>query len=56
MLAIDCRAERKLDRIVSKETYNKLFAEVRKAKGMEQLVMLLGVPIGQSHPPSHIML
>jgi len=45
LLAIDCRAERKLNRIVTKETYQKLFTEVRKAKGMEQLVVLLGVPI-----------
>jgi hypothetical protein len=49
LLAIDCRAERKLDRIVSRGTYDKLFTEVKKMKGMEQLVILLGVPIGE-HP------
>jgi hypothetical protein len=50
MLALDCRAERKLGRIVSKETYTKVFGEVRKLKGrgVEQLVILLGVPIGES--------
>jgi len=45
MLALDCRAERKLTRIVTPETYAKTFAEVRKYKGIEQLVILLGVPI-----------
>lgn len=47
MLAIDCRAERKLSRICTQETYQKLFNEVRQVKGLEQLVILLGVPIGQ---------
>lgn len=48
LLAIDCRAERRLGRIVTPETYNKVFGEVRKMKGIEQLVILLGVPIGES--------
>jgi hypothetical protein len=47
LLAIDCRAERKLGRIVSPETYAKVFGEARKYKGIEQLVILLGVPIGK---------
>jgi len=46
MLALDCRAERKLHQIVTPQTYAKTFNEVRKVKGMEQLVILLGVPIG----------
>lgn len=48
MLALDCRAERKLEQVVTKETYAKTFGEVRKCKGIEQLVLLLGVPIGMS--------
>lgn len=47
MLAIDCRAERKLTEIVTPSTYAKVFNEVRKYKGIEQLVILLGVPIGK---------
>ena len=47
LLAIDCRAERKLHQICTTETYNRLFGEVRKVRGMEQLVLLLGVPIGE---------
>ena len=47
MLALDCRAERKLSQIVTPQTYAKTFAEVRKIKGIEQLVILLGVPIGE---------
>ena len=50
MLALDCRAERKLHQVCTKETYAKTFGEVRKMKGIEQLVLLLGVPIGMSHP------
>jgi hypothetical protein len=46
MLALDCRAERKLYQVCTKETYAKTFGEVRKMKGIEQLVLLLGVPIG----------
>jgi hypothetical protein len=46
MLALDCRAERKLHQVCTKETYAKTFGEVRKMKGIEQLVLLLGVPIG----------
>jgi hypothetical protein len=42
LLAIDCRAERKLDRIVTRGTYDKVFGEVRKETGIEQLVILLG--------------
>lgn len=49
MLALDCRAERKLTEIVRKDTYDKCFGEVRKVQGVEQLVLLLGVPIGKSH-------
>ncbi|ORY35022.1 putative plasma membrane protein [Naematelia encephala] len=45
LLAIDCRAERKLSRICTPETYAKLFKEVKRYKGIEQLVILLGVPI-----------
>lgn len=49
LLAIDCRAERKLHRICSDETYKKLFNEVIKHQGIKQLVILLGVPIGTSY-------
>ena len=52
MLALDCRAERKLHEIVRPESYNKAFNEVRKIQGLEQLVILLGVPIGGSHTHS----
>ncbi|WWC73414.1 uncharacterized protein I206_107381 [Kwoniella pini CBS 10737] len=45
LLALDCRAERKLSRICTPETYAKTFGEVRKLQGIEQLVILLGVPI-----------
>ncbi|ODN78326.1 hypothetical protein L202_03970 [Cryptococcus amylolentus CBS 6039] len=52
MLALDCRAERKLSEIVRPETYAKNFAEARKRfVGVEQLVILLGVPIGKSSFP-----
>lgn len=47
MLALDCRAERKLSQICTPQTYNKVFNEVRKVQGIEQLVLLLGVPIGK---------
>jgi hypothetical protein len=48
LLAVDCRAKRRLDRIVSSQTYSILFDEIRKLKGrgIEHLVILLGVPIG----------
>ncbi|WWD20042.1 hypothetical protein CI109_104515 [Kwoniella shandongensis] len=45
LLALDCRAERKLNQICTKATYDKAFNEIRKEKGLEQLVILLGVPI-----------
>ncbi|WVQ79519.1 hypothetical protein IAT38_001618 [Cryptococcus sp. DSM 104549] len=45
LLALDCRAERKLSQICARSTYDKAFEEVRKAQGIEQLVILLGVPI-----------
>jgi hypothetical protein len=49
MLALDCRAERKLHQICSKEHYERAFGEVRKVPSTtEQLVVLLGVPIGES--------
>lgn len=48
LVALDCRAERKLSRIVTPETYEKVFIEIKKRKGIEQLVLLLGVPIGKS--------
>lgn len=48
MLALDCRAERKLTQVVTRKTYDKCLGEVRKVQGIEQLVMLLGVPIGES--------
>lgn len=48
MLALDCRAERKLHQICSKEHYERAFGEVRKVPSTtEQLVVLLGVPIGK---------
>jgi hypothetical protein len=53
MLALDCRAERKLSQIVRPESYNKAFNEVRKIQGLEQLVILLGVPIGESAVNGH---
>ncbi|WWC95300.1 hypothetical protein V866_002161 [Kwoniella sp. B9012] len=45
LLALDCRAERKLNRICTPQTYAKTFAEVRRIQGIKQLVILLGVPI-----------
>lgn len=46
LLAIDCRAERKVEQICSKESYNKIFDRVRKLPdGVEHLVILLGVPL-----------
>lgn len=50
MLALDCRAERKLTEIVRPETYEKCFGELRREaqRGVEQVVLLLGVPIGMS--------
>ncbi|KAL7424856.1 hypothetical protein Q5752_000541 [Cryptotrichosporon argae] len=46
MLALDCRAERKRDRVVTVQTYDLVFSELRKLPPtVEQLVMLLGVPI-----------
>ena len=46
MLALDCRAERKQKQIVTTQTYNKTFTELKKCEGVEQVVILLGVPIG----------
>lgn len=49
MLALDCRAERKLHQICSREHYDRVFAEVRKVpETTEHLVVLLGVPIGET--------
>lgn len=46
LLLVDCRAERKVHQICSKETYNKIFDRVRKLPdGVEHLVILLGVPL-----------
>lgn len=47
LVAIDCRAERKLTQIVTTETYNLIFREIigRLPAEVEQLVVLLGVPI-----------
>lgn len=47
LLALDCRAERKLSQICRPESYSKVFNEVKKLQGIEQLVILLGVPIGE---------
>lgn len=46
LLALDCRAERRLFEICRPESYAKAFNEVKKVQGIEQLVILLGVPIG----------
>lgn len=46
LIAVDCRAERKLTRIVSRETYEKIFAVIANLPAsVEHLVFLLGVPI-----------
>lgn len=46
MLLLDCRTERKLNQIVSKYTYEKVFAQLRQLPSQVQhLVVLLGVPI-----------
>ncbi|ORX38016.1 putative plasma membrane protein [Kockovaella imperatae] len=45
MLALDCRAERKQKQICTMDTYNKTFNELKKYAGVEQVVILLGVPI-----------
>ncbi|KIR39592.1 plasma membrane protein [Cryptococcus deuterogattii 99/473] len=45
LLALDCRAERKFSQICRPESYSKVFNEVKKLQGIEQLVILLGVPI-----------
>lgn len=48
-LGVDCRTERKLKTIVSKETYQLVFqrlqAEVKKDPSIKHLLVLLGVPI-----------
>ena len=46
ILLADCRSERKLDQICSKETYQRLFDAVRNLPaGVEHLIILLGVPL-----------
>lgn len=46
MLLLDCRTERKLNQIVSKYTYERVFAALRQLPSeVEHLVVLLGVPI-----------
>ena len=47
MLALDCRAERKQKQICTTQTYTKTFAELKRYEGVEQIVILLGVPIGE---------
>lgn len=46
LLLVDCRSERKVHQICSKESYDKIFDCVRKMpEGVEHLVILLGVPL-----------
>lgn len=46
MLLLDCRTERKLNQIVSKQTYDIVFAKLRSMPSeVQHLVVLLGVPI-----------
>lgn len=45
ILLLDCRAERKLDRICSETTYQRCFDRVRAHKGIKHLTILVGVPI-----------
>ncbi|KAK0553272.1 hypothetical protein OC845_001272 [Tilletia horrida] len=47
LLLMDCRAERKLDQVVSPEGYGYIFSEVRKRmpKTTEHLTILVGVPL-----------
>lgn len=46
LIAVDCRAERKLTQIVTRESYEKIFALVANLPPtIEHLVVLLGVPI-----------
>ncbi|TIC72570.1 hypothetical protein E3Q00_03843 [Wallemia mellicola] len=46
MLGLDCRAERKLDQMCSKTTWDIVFSAIRKLpEEVEQLVWLIGVPL-----------
>jgi len=47
MLLVDCRAERKVDQIVTKKSYDIIFKRIREdvPAGVEHLVILLGVPL-----------
>ena len=46
MLMVDCRSERKVDQIVARNTYERIFKRVRTLpEGVEHLVILLGVPL-----------
>lgn len=47
LLMIDCRAERKVDQICTKQSYEKIWSRVRSdlPPGVEHLVILLGVPL-----------
>lgn len=47
LLMIDCRAERKVDQVCTKEAYDKIFSRVQSdiPAGTEHLVILLGVPL-----------
>lgn len=48
LVALDCRAERKLHQIVSPQTYKMVFNYISSLPAeVEQLVLLLGVPIGK---------
>lgn len=53
MLLLDCRAERRLTQIVSPKTYQKCFNAISQLpRDVEQLVIQLGVPIGECIAPS----
>ena len=45
ILLLDCRIERKLDRICSETTYQRCFDAIRAHKGIKHLTILIGVPI-----------
>lgn len=47
LLMVDCRAERKIDQICTKASYDGIFKRIQSdvPKGVEHLVILLGVPL-----------
>jgi hypothetical protein len=51
LYALDCRAERKLRQVASPQSYQLMFHYIQTLPAeVEQLVILLGVPIGELIP------